>query len=994
MNTENKLKKSTPDIIVFVLYFLLFLSGFSALIYEVIWVRMLGLLLGVTVYATSLVLASFMLGMAMGSIAIGRFIDKNRLSPLPAFAVLEFLIALSSLLVSLFIKYLTYRLTVLSPATLYPVALVCMIIPVFFMGGTLPVICKVIVRKPSETGKKLGTLYGFNTAGGVLGCFLAGFIFIRSIGVSNTLLIAVLLNCLSGLIAFAISKLMLIKISPPSSESGTLSPNAPLPEESPTRPSILTLMLVSYSISGFCLLGYEILWSRALSFSIARNTYAFTLMLSTFLLSLAFGSMFIGRIITKIKRPLLWFGAFQILIGLSVCAGMLFLWQLSFHIDTLWQLLGKSWTAAMSARFLGLAVFIFPPAFLSGGLFPIVNRLCAKSLNILGRRVGTVYATNTIGAVFGSLLTGFLLLPFLGVMKSMFVLVAINCTVGLIIFAHSRSKRLIWVGVIAVFLLVPLGIINLGQNALPFATSRMIKADRDTLLYYNEGVTASVALIKRASGNRLLNVNGVYTASTEIADMAVHYFLGYLPAIFHDKPATGLVIGLGLGVTSASLLNLDMTVECVELAREEIGSARLLADVNRNLLDNPRFNLIIDDGRQYLKKTQKKYDLITSNAVHVSLSPYLYTMEYYELCKQRMSDRGVMCQWLPTNSLPEKEFKALIHAFTDVFSDATVWYINPAHYLLVGANNPLQINKNSLYQLFINRKSREDLVTSDFYSPYEVLLRFLTNGTSLRKFASVSPPHTDNYPYAEFVRTLDVFMPSEFSKIPVSRQTSVAPLIKGITRTEQNLIRMYERAKQSIFSGELNAWHLKDIEAIGSFKNALKYMPSSKRLLTMHKKLVDPLKSDLISRIKKQQAQGEACEAINTCRQILVLDSCDATVYNSMGINFRNLRILDSATYYYRKALTFDSTNIEARCNLGTVYGEKGNWEAAIDEFNVALSIDTTIAETYYGLGYCYMMMKRKREASLAFERAIHFGISHPYRSEIDRIMVSDSALQ
>jgi len=217
----------------------------------------------------------------------------------------------------------------------------------------------------------------------------------------------------------------------------------------------------------------------------------------------------------------------------------------------------------------------------------------------------------------------------------------------------------------------------------------------DRILYFKEGPGATVSVPQSAEGVMALVINGTATAFTDYSDLRVHRMLGYLPYLLSRNPKKALVVGLGMGVTSQSLIQPDVDeVDCAEICPQVVGAtSSIFARYNGNVVSEPKFHLYIDDGRSFIIRTRKKYDIITSNAIHSRMSINIYTKDYYELCRKKLTENGIMCQWMPTNWMSLWEFKSLLRAFTDVFPNASVWIINAYHAVLVGS--PCQCRSTS-----------------------------------------------------------------------------------------------------------------------------------------------------------------------------------------------------------------------------------------------------------------------------------------------------------
>ncbi|MCU0609960.1 MAG: fused MFS/spermidine synthase, partial [Chitinispirillaceae bacterium] len=807
------------------IYLIFILSGVCALVYEVLWVRTLGLVLGVTVYATSIVLGSYMSGLAAGSFFIGRVVDRKAKNPLLWYGVLEVLIAASSLCATLiFIALSKPQGLALPQSANYFVAVVLIFIPTFFMGGTLPVISRFLISDPAQSGRFSGLLYGLNTLGGMIGCLLAGFVLVRLLGVQNSALSTIGINLLIGVIAILIAR------------SGFGSEHPPAPAAAGIRQEssggkFLPVLLVLYAISGFCSLGYEVLWTRALVFNLGNNTYAFSVMLATFLLGLGLGSAMASRFVNRVKNIVALLGLLQILIGITVFCGTDLIYRMDVIVNWIWLRTGQSWLAANMARFCGAMLLMALPTMLIGALMPVVNRIYGHGG--VGKSIGTVYSANTLGTILGSVCAGFVLIPLLGITKSILLLATLNVTLGLVCFFYQSRKAYLLAGCAVLCLLFPAAQYFASRKPFPLYSPGLSREGSHELLYYKEGATASVGVIKMGDGTRMLSVNGVYTAYTNIGDLQVHYLLAYLPYFLCPQPQDALVIGLGLGVTSASLQSAGMKVDCVELAKEEIGSAPFLSAYNDSILAKPGFSLIIGDGRHHLRKAARKYDVITSNAVHVRMSPYLYTKEFYELCRARLNPHGVVCQWLPSNNLPGKEFKQLIRAFQMVFVHTSIWYVNPGHYLLIGTMDPLSVNYRRFAERCLQEAVQKKLATVHLDNPMVVLSMLELDERGSAAYTGELPPHSDDKPCAEFVRVIETRKASNINVFPPALSADLKSVVADKNDSLALRLDSVTASAAASRAGEIAGWLDNYEEALDAYGKAIALFAGSLCIATV-----------------------------------------------------------------------------------------------------------------------------------------------------------------
>ncbi|MGD2174806.1 MAG: fused MFS/spermidine synthase, partial [Candidatus Brocadiaceae bacterium] len=537
------------------LLFLFFLSGVSALIYQVVWVRMFGDVFGVTVYAVATVVTTFMAGLALGAYLFGRWIDRAG-NPLGVFALLQLGIGLFALLFPSLLGRLTQAYVALHrqfPASFYMRSLVrfglsfgLLILPTTLMGGTLPVLSKFFVGRLKRLGGDMGHLYAANNLGAVIGVFAAGFFLIRTVGMHFTIGTAAAINLAVAALAYVASvKADRSQPSPQASEEGPDDQNGDAPPvAAPTYPRhVRTLVLWAFGIEGFCALSYEVVWTRVLTgMSHHKTVYLFSTILISFIFGLSLGSFIIARFIDRTRSLLALFGLMEIAIGVSAIAMLPVFKLLPGLLRQTYRASLEAWWSGALENLIWFLVLLVPTT-LMGTTFPIVSKIYTRTLDALGRRIGTIGCLDTIGSIFGSFVAGFVLIPFIGMAKAVAVTAVINLLIGasLVAFEPLRSGKLkLAAGVGGVVLAV--GALGLTPSELRF--EHWLRERPFThFVYYREGVSATVAVPELPSGERGLMIDGFTTAVGNYGDLRVHKMLGYLPWLLHENPKSSLVIG-------------------------------------------------------------------------------------------------------------------------------------------------------------------------------------------------------------------------------------------------------------------------------------------------------------------------------------------------------------------------------------------------------------------------------------------------------------------
>jgi spermidine synthase len=779
-----------PQLILAAIYSVFFCSGAAALIYEVVWVRSLSLIFGGSHLAVTTVLSVFMGGLALGSYLIGKRIDRYG-KLLRLYGALELGIAASAVLSALLFKLYPViyvplaQVAVTSPGYLSFIrvifAVVALIVPTTLMGGTLPLLSKFVSRRAKSLGAHISFLYGFNTLGAVAGVAAASFILLRHYSVNTTMAAAVSLNILAGVFSILLQ-------DKAEAVLGTASPEEELPHKPSTQagaPSLsmsLRLVLWGIGVSGFCALGYEVLWTRVLSVAIGASTYGFAIMLIAFLTGIAIGSTVYGLLAKRssiqsmpFSRLVVWFGLVQILIGISALAVTAYIRDLSGHESFLQNIfLRNPSDRFVSRQWVNLVLacsYMFIPAFFMGVAFPMAGKVHAAYKSFIGRAIGEVLAFNTIGAILGSAVSGFVLIYLFGIERSLQLITLINMGWGLVIILSVRNRKMLVLGASALTLaLIALLALNpdrfrmwdAGFLATYLSTSNAVKRTTETfldklnvsqVLYYAEGSHAIVSSIRNRAGVQTFVTNGRPEASNGSWDMQCQYTLGHLPMLLHKNPRTVFVLGSGSGMTLGAT-SVHPSVESIILAEIEpkvLGVTRTFEKYNHNVLDNQKLRIVFNDGRNYLLTTKEKFDVITADPIHpwFSGAGYLYTAEYFKLAAERLNPGGIICQWLPIYEMTGENLKSVVRTLGANFKYVMVWL---THYdaELIGSNSPIIINEEEMDRRIAEPDILRDLEQVTMGSAKDFLSYFVMGTEGVRTYSRGGTLNTDNNLYLEF----------------------------------------------------------------------------------------------------------------------------------------------------------------------------------------------------------------------------------------------------
>lgn len=828
-----------------------FASGAAGLIYEVIWSRYLTTIFGATLPAVSTVLAAFMGGLALGSLALGRVSDRLR-RPLRTYGFLELGIALGALAVPLLLKAVDPLNRMMFGqfsdqfwlVTLYRfvVNFIVLLLPTTLMGATLPMLSRFLVHRRDSLGLNVGSLYAANTFGAVAGAALCGFALIMLLGVFGALLTGVGLN----LLVFALSVSLSAKLE---SEEAAAEVEAVETAEPPNR-LLYRAALITYGVSGFVALSLQVVWTRGLAFCtqvLRSSTYSFSAMLTVFLAGLAVGSAVMTPRVDKQENPARLYALLLLLLGLaSGFSGILL-----FNIAPAWapftDLFTQEgdylpfWVAALDL-FANAILVMGLPTFIMGMLFPAAAKLCVPDLRRVGGSVGRLYAFNTFGSIIGAFASGFILIPLLGMSRTILLLVGVEMALGLAVLVADRSSQAAFKWLLTA---VAVSAVVLFGMRLPARDETFLNAlpPRQEVLAYEEGPLATVSVTQDSLGYREIAVDNVGVAGTSRVMLTDQKSLAHLPALILDEPSSVLTVGFGSGGASYSYtLYPELTqVHCVEIANEvpDPDIQRLLTESNNGLLDRldevPQYEIIQADARSYLRFTPQRYDSIATDCTDLRYksNANLYDLQYFKQCREQLTEDGMVVVWMPLGALTRDLFLTALKTFHEAFPDMHVWYFNndTVHYiLLAGFNSPHKIDYRNVTERIARPAIAKDLKIIDLQDPEKFMGCYVTGGEPLAKLLDGHRVNTENHPIIEFEAPLSPFNDELLwgnLQALYSQRQSVLEIIDPATITPQQAerIRRFEEAAPVLAEG-LQAQGARDYErAALRFREASRIAP-------------------------------------------------------------------------------------------------------------------------------------------------------------------------
>ncbi len=817
--------------------FLFFLSGASALILEVTWAKQLRLVFGNSTFAISSILTAFMLGLGFGSAFFGRWTSQENRSWIKVYGLTEAFIGIYVLLFPLLLRLATplYASAYTNFETNYGIltlirfllSLGLLFIPTFLMGGTFPLIAQSL---SDANISRLNKIYFMNLLGAAFGAGLAGFILLPVLGIKLTAFIAATTNFLIAVAVFRGVRITIESVTEP----------APAVTGRLPRQFVVAASMTAF-IQGLCAFAAQIAWTRIFALMFGSSVYTFSMVLVILLLSLAASAYVVHRWRKKGIAQLPATGLAQILFGTAVLA-MIPVWEwLIFLFTKHYSLIKGSWFSLFGAQIaLGFAALALP-CFCMGLVLPTIfeGRVSAKQ----GSWAGTVCAWNTFGAVLGASMGSLFLMSTLGAVDTLKIAAALSIGTGMVwIVVFGRTRKVLWRGLASLVIAATLfaypfnkplfsaGLFNYAQAYEPAAqlgkrVLENILSANNKLIFYKDGISSTVSVLEsivHLSGgkkivHRGLRVNGKTDAST-LGDIQTQMGLAFLPLSANPQAVSALVIGLGGGMTLSGVLSSEriQNVDCLEIEPVVVEAQRFFVRANRNALGDKRVRLLIGDGRNHTRYSEKKYDIIVSEPSNPWIAGVssLYTQEAFSEIRSRLSPGGVYCQWFHAYNLSKEDFSAIVATFASVFPQANLFRLSESDYALLGSESPLVF----------------DL---DFPKRADIFLRnFVFANDDLRQWISANPSyiHTDDRMQLEYSaprslhrQTSDANLKSLFGsprheRLPKSTRPMPAYLAGEIFSKTASLAYNagnYQEAAISYSAGLAARPDLRDLEFLG-----------------------------------------------------------------------------------------------------------------------------------------------------------------------------------
>jgi spermidine synthase len=669
-------------------------SGVAALIYQVVWTRQFALVFGTSELAVATVLATYMAGLALGARLVERWLPRIA-RPVRWYALFEAGIAASALIWVPLCLWLAEKLLVLtlggradppsamhSSLTVFYVcaAFVTLLVPTVLMGATLPLLVRDGVHSDAQIGRRVGFLYVCNTAGAVVGALLTALVLLPQMGMRATVWCAAFVNVMVALVAWRLIK------SEPVAAPATMQATTPVAASSAAAESepvlshvkwILPLMLLSGAVSFV----HEVLWTRLLAHVLGGSIIAFGVMVASFLIGIALGG---GIGAWWAKRSMLAARAWVIAQWLIAVMAML-AWVVLPHAPlqtSLWVRVG-----------FGLCVLL-PLTTAIGATYPLAVRMLAAHADDAAAASARVYSWNTVGAVLGSLLSGFWLIPWLRYEGSVRVIVWFSALLALAAaWRWMKAERGWWLSSAAIALLV-----LMFQPSAPEAVMRLspLRPPTGEMVYYGVGRGADVVVFRKENTFDL-RTNGLPEAGIDVIgavpSLNVEAWMSPLAVLSRPNTQSMLVVGFGGGNAVEAVPPTVKSIDVIELEPNVIAANQTVAaERARDPLYDSRVNLIINDARGSLQLTNKRYDAVVSQPSHpwTAGASHLYTREFMHQVHEHLNEGGVFVQWLATDFLDESLLRSLLATLNSEFSQVRLYRPSSTTLLFMASDAPIE----------------------------------------------------------------------------------------------------------------------------------------------------------------------------------------------------------------------------------------------------------------------------------------------------------------
>jgi len=1001
-----------------ILHLFVFGSGLTALVYEVLWMRILVTHLGTTAYGVAVVLASFMGGMALGYFLFGLLVDRFELPPLALYGGMEFAIALCALCMPTVAGWVLSSAGILGGTTVTGIgadlglrltlAFAILLVPTVLMGGTLPVLCTARVRKSASVAVAAGGLYGWNTVGAALGCLVAAFVLIPSLGLRGSMWLCVGVNVAIALAAMLMSR----------GWERVSQQTAPRMQTSGRDRVVLAVAF----LSGLTALAFEVLWTRILVMAIGGTVYAFATILAVMLAGLGLGALITARFVRQ-RGTTNGLGLLLALLSATLGTSLLLLGRLNALFLGLASGTSAGYGQVWAGQLMVCALVMLVPCILFGMIPPLAVGLLSHSG--IGRGVGRVFGANAAGSVVGGILATFVLIPIIGIRESVTLLSLVLGLTGVamlwirkpIQFDLARMGALAGLAIPGLlFLLTPqwdgrqlafgagyrakLLHGSKGQTSLRELTEQL------ELRFYRDGVTGTVSVTRRGKTSHL-SVNGKGMASDTGPEARDHYLLGHLPMLLHPDPRQITLIGLGTGATLDALVQYDAKkITCIEIEPAVIEASRkCFSHISGSALADPRVRLVVDDARHYLDVVVRApQDVIISQPFHpwVSGANNLYTAEFLRIVKRRLTDGGVFCLGFLFSEIQVSDLRVMARTFREVFPACSLWRPRQGGDLFfVGLKtSSLRLDASTILAGSLVKPVAKHLRSrGQMRSAHPMLASFMFGPSGMKAFGAGAPLNEDINPVLEFTTARHLFDgndPFDALRALLEQKESVADYLDALSRTARQQLSRFEAAETLLAQLDLMALPPKSVvEEV--YLKVWRLIPDDPLIRTRFAQTLAFNASQLIARHKVQQAQRKLERALEVQPDFALAHfQLGVLLYNRGQLraalphleacgtkdDYAHALLMRFQIYFQQRqmarALETLRTYIKKRPDdpaghnkLGIVHAASGRVSQAEASFRKALRLEPGYYEALSNLGILYCRSGRLAEGKTLIARSL-----------------------
>lgn len=1008
-------------------------SGAAGLLYEVAWTRLLTLHMGHTVAAASTVLAAYMGGMALGAFLAGRAatsLDPRR--ALRVYAALEVLVAICAILMPLVLA--AFRpLLALAYAdgeggavfgfTRLLVGLVALIVPTAAMGATFPVATRWQVQDAMRAGGEAGGLYAANAGGACLGAIVAGFVLLPALGLRATTAVGCALNVTAAAVALSLAW----RVSQPApadrppqrprramsvrgerAHQATVERQARVhttafrpPPSASLEAGQLALAALALTVSGFAALVFEVAWTRILALAIGPTSYAFSLMLATFIGGLACGSTVGAWLATRVRRPAWWLAGTLTVAGAAALAALAVAGRVPLAVARAAADPQATFGRMVTTEWRLVAPLLLPLTAALGAAMPLAIATGRRTLETVPRDVALIYAMNTLGAIAGSLAAGFLLIPRFGLHTTTVgaaVLVLLGAAFVILRGAGGRVPKAIGLAATAGVAVAALSLPGwdpalMASGAYKYAPY-LGTLDLDwtlragSLLYYHDGAAGTVS-VRRLTGTRSLAIDGKVDASNG-GDMLTQQLLAHVPLLVHGSAREVCIIGLGSGVTlGAALAHPIQRADVLEISPDVVTAAGFFARENHNALADPRTHLVVGDGRSHVLLSSRAYDVIISEPSNPWMSGMatLFTREFFAAARDRLRPDGILCQWAHTYDISENDLRSIVATFSSVFPHAAAWLVGDADLLLIGSREPVGSRLDRVARAWQQPVVAASLAEVSATEPFSLLALCLGGDDYVKTYGRNAQVQTDDRLALEYSAPRSIWGRPRSENLQALRDLAARmPAPPAVARARaaasaaewRNLAVMQLRAQgaDAAYEAFRRAAELDpgDRAALDGLARASGLIGRQAEATAFMERLSERRPNDLAPRLELSRLaadHGDTRQAVAIAAEALRRDPRSAEAREQLASVLADAQDLQRLRAVVIEMERDDPQRADTRFYAATVRLLEGNTQAAATLARQTLAIERTHVRAWILLAIASAKLGDTRQAREAFGRAL-----------------------